>query len=93
MQNVIQFRPRPKPPRPGQAQAEFREAIEVAAQAAMDTAERLIAILDQMDGDPDAEDDGTAEPTLASPEALASQIIWIRGGDRDHEATSPEFSR
>ncbi|KMO39308.1 hypothetical protein VQ02_10225 [Methylobacterium variabile] len=90
MANVITFRPRPKPVAPRDAQAAFREQIEVAAQAALDTADKLIAILNEMDGDPDLEDGADAEPSLGAPEDHASQIVWLRGSDLDLETTTPE---
>ncbi len=52
MSNVVTSAPVPRPTKPQDAQAAFREQIEVAAQAALDTADKLIAILDQMDGNP-----------------------------------------
>jgi hypothetical protein len=85
---ILTFAPRPRPepaPKP-----DMRRQIEDAAQAALDTADRLIAILDQMDGNSDDEDGGDAEPSLGAPEGHASQITWLRGTDRDLEATSPE---
>ena len=54
--------------------------------ACLDTAERLIGILDRMDGNPDDEDGGDAEPSLGAPEGHDSQVIWLRGTDRDLEA-------
>ena len=64
---------------------DMRRQIEDAAQAALDTADRLIALLDQMDGKPDAEDGGDAEPYLGAPEGHASQVTWLRGTTRDLE--------
>lgn len=90
MAEILTFQPRPRPAAPRDAQAAFREQIEVAAQAALDTADKLIAILNEMDGDPDLEDGGDAEPSLGAPEGHASQIVWLRGGDRDLETTTPE---
>ncbi|KMO32900.1 hypothetical protein [Methylobacterium aquaticum] len=90
MAEILTFQPRPRPTTPRDAQAAFREQIEVAAQAALDTADKLIAILNEMDGDPDLEDGGDAEPSLGAPEGHASQIVWLRGGDRDLETTTPE---
>nr|WP_210344611.1 hypothetical protein [Methylobacterium ajmalii] len=72
-------------------QAAFREQIEVAAQAALDTADKLIAILNEMDGDPDLEDGADDEPSLGAPEGHASQVVWLRGSDTDHEITTPEI--
>jgi hypothetical protein len=60
-----------------------RAEIEEAAQAALDTADRLIALLDQMDGNPDDEDD--CEPSLGACEAHESQIVWLGGSDCDLE--------
>ena len=90
MSNVVTFHPRPRPTKPRDAQAAFREQIEVAAQAALDTADKLIAILDQMDGNPDDEDGGDDEPSLGSPEGHVSQLVWLRGGDRDLETIASE---
>lgn len=67
-----------------------RAAIEDAAQAAFDTADRLIALLDRMDGPADDEDGGDAEPSLGAPESHASQIVWLRGSDTDHELNRQE---
>lgn len=48
--------------------------------------ERLLIILDTLDGDPDFEDGADAEPWLAAPENHhASQIGWMRGSDSDRE--------
>ena len=62
-----------------------RAQVERAAQAALDTADRLIAILDRWDGDADLEDGGDDEPSLGAPEDHASQIVWLRGGGADLE--------
>ncbi|MBY0362330.1 MAG: hypothetical protein K2X45_10520 [Phreatobacter sp.] len=67
------------------SEAEFRRQIEEAAQAALDTADRLIALLDRIEGDADREDDGDAEPSLGAPENHASQIVWLRGSSSDTE--------
>ena len=67
-------------------QAAVRGQIEAAAQAALDTVERLIGILDRMDGNPDDEDGADAEPSLGAPEGHASQIVWLRGSAHDFEA-------
>ena len=90
MSNVLTFRPRPKPAAPCDAQAAFREQIEVAAQAALDTADKLIAILNEMDGDPDLEDGADNEPSLGAPEGHASQVVWLRGSDLDLETATRE---
>jgi hypothetical protein len=62
-----------------------RAQVERAAQAALDTADRLIAILDRWDGDPDLEDGSDDEPSLGAPEDQASQIVWLRGAAADLE--------
>lgn len=68
------------------SEAEFRRQIEEAAQAALDTADQLIALLGRIDGDTDQEDSGDAEPSLAAPENHhASQIVWLRGSFSDTE--------
>lgn len=64
----------------------LRAEIEAAAQAALDHADALIAILDRLDGEPDDEDGADAEPSLGAPEGHASQVVWLRGPDRDLEA-------
>jgi hypothetical protein len=65
--------------------AEVRRQIEDAAQAALDTADRLIALLDRLDGDTDREDGADAEPSLGAPEDHASQVVWLRGSSSDTE--------
>lgn len=70
---------------PAPSPAEVRRQIEEAAQAALDIADRLIALLDQIESDPDREDGGDAEPSLGAPESHASQIVWLRGSSSDAE--------
>ena len=94
MSNVHTFTPRrptvaPKP-LPVPSPAEMRRQIEEAAQAALDTADRLIALLDRMDGDEDREDGADAEPSLGAPEGHASQVVWLRGSSTDCEQVLPE---
>ncbi|GEL44723.1 hypothetical protein MEX01_53140 [Methylorubrum extorquens] len=62
--------------------------LEQAAQAALDQADRLIALLDRIDGASDDEDGGDDEPSLGAPEGRASQIVWHRGSASDDELTS-----
>lgn len=92
MPNVITFRPRRPAPLIARSDVldgpALRHELEQAAQAALDQADRLIALLDRMDGETDAEDDGDAEPSLGAPEGHESQIVWLRGSDRDLEASS-----
>lgn len=46
----------------------------------------MIDLLDFLDGDVDLEDDGTAEPSLGSPEvANGAQIQWARGNTDERE--------
>ncbi|GJE59119.1 hypothetical protein [Methylobacterium trifolii] len=96
MADVILFRPRfaapaalvVLPPSP----SDIRGQIEEAVQVALDIADRLIAVLDRMEGDTEREDGGDAEPSLAAPENHHSaQITWLRGNDQDREADAPEM--
>ncbi|MCJ2068528.1 hypothetical protein MKK75_06870 [Methylobacterium sp. J-030] len=95
MSDVLTFTPRPQPvaitlPAP-LAGPELRASLEEAAQIALDAADRIIAVLDSMDGDADLEDGGDAEPSLAAPEnATGSQVTWMRGNDQDHEVEALE---
>lgn len=51
-----------------------------------DAVERLLAMLDALDGDTDLEDGADAEPSLAAPEnPHGSQAGWMRGSDTDCE--------
>lgn len=47
--------------------------------------ERLLVILDTLDGDPDFEDGADAEPSLGAPEGHDNQLVWLRGTDSDRE--------
>ncbi|MCJ2054751.1 hypothetical protein [Methylobacterium sp. J-070] len=95
MGDVLTFTPRPKPvataiPAPLAGPA-LRASLEEAAQIALDAADRIIAVLDRMDGDTDDEDGADDEPSLAAPEnAAGSQITWLRGNDQDRETEAPE---
>ena len=95
MGDVLTFTPRPKPVSPDLgtlAGPALRASLEEAAQTALDAADRIIAVLDRMDGDADHEDGGDAEPSLAAPENVTgSQIVYMRGGDQDREAEAPEI--
>lgn len=95
MSDVLTFTPRPKPTAPELleplAGPEIRASLEAAAQVALDAADRIIAVLDGMDGDADLEGDGDAEPSLAAPENhTSSQVVWMRGSDQDREAETLE---
>uniref|UniRef100_UPI00226B9F86 hypothetical protein n=1 Tax=Methylobacterium sp. GC_Met_2 TaxID=2937376 RepID=UPI00226B9F86 len=94
MGDVLTFTPRPKPAAPvldPLAGGALRASLEEAAQTALDAADRIIAVLDRMDGDADHEAGGDDEPSLAAPEnATGSQVVYMRGGDRDGEADERE---
>jgi hypothetical protein len=94
MGDVLTFTPRPKPAAPealkSLAGAELRASLEEAAQTALDAADRIIAVLDRINGDADHEDSGDDEPSLAAPENQGSQVTWLRGTDQDREAEASE---
>nr|WP_042669421.1 hypothetical protein [Methylobacterium sp. B34] len=95
MGDVLQFTPRPKQAAPEAlpplAGADLRASLEEAAQTALDAADRIIAVLDRMDGDTDREDGGDTEPSLGAPENHhGSQVVYMRGGDQDCEEEGPE---
>ena len=95
MGDVLTFTPRPKPAAPEilepLAGTALRASLEEAAQTALDAADRIIAVLDRMDGDADHEDGGDDEPSLAVPENTAgSQVVYMRGNDQDREEEAPE---
>lgn len=56
--------------------AALRRRVEFAIEQALDAAARLIAFLDDIEGDAEAEDDGIAEPTLAALITGDAQIRW-----------------
>ncbi|GAA0252278.1 hypothetical protein LNAOJCKE_4785 [Methylorubrum aminovorans] len=56
--------------------AALRRRVELAIEQAVDITARLIAFLDDLDGDVEAEDDGIAEPTLAALITGDTQIRW-----------------
>lgn len=62
-----------------------RAEFERLAEPALDVVNRIVALLDQADEDPDLEDGHDAEPSLGAPEGQVSQVGWLRGGDRDLE--------
>lgn len=66
--------------------ADPRARIEGALALALDVVDHLVAALDIIDGDPDFEDGGDAEPSLGAPEGHSSQIVWLRGGGSDRES-------
>lgn len=96
MSNIQTFRPKRSTvehvPRP--SPSVIRAEIEAAALAAMDAADRLIAILDGLDGDENLEDGADAEPSLGAPEQHhGSQVVWLRGSDSDREISQQEVTR
>ncbi|MEE7451555.1 hypothetical protein MRF4_29380 [Methylobacterium radiotolerans] len=95
MGDVLTFTPRPKPAAlealPPLSGADLRASLEEAAQTALDAADRIIAVLDRMDGDADHEDGADAKPSLAGHENHeGSQVVYMRGSDRDLEAETSE---
>ncbi|WP_267427803.1 hypothetical protein [Methylobacterium sp. GC_Met_2] len=95
MGDVLTFTPRPKPATPEAleplAGPALRASLEEAAQTALDAADRIIAVLDSMNGDADDEDGADNEPSLAAPEnASGSQVVYMRGSDWDGEAEAPQ---
>lgn len=82
MSNVITFPGRRHPI----AQLINRDHVERMVDAALEFAERAIAVLDDLDGDADRETGGDEEPSLAAPERpYDPQIVWSRGADDDRE--------
>lgn len=81
MAEILTFKRRTKPAR----MPDTRTRIEGALALALDAVDHLVAALDEIDGDPDLEEGGDAEPSLGAPENHASQVVWLRGGDRDLE--------
>lgn len=66
-----------------------------------ESAERLVAVLDLIDGEPDTEDDGIAEPevddepSLGSTHAIDQSLAWIDGAsghdrEEEHDGREPE---
>ncbi|CAO4184878.1 hypothetical protein EEDFHM_04633 [Methylorubrum populi] len=63
-----------------------RAEFERLAELALDVVDRIILLLDDADGNPDEEDNGDAEPSLAAPTGGRSQRIWAAGSAGDFEA-------
>lgn len=80
MGDVLTFKRRQRPVMP-----DTRTRIEGALALALDAVDHLVAALDEIEGDPDAEDGGDAEPSLGAPEGHTSQVVWLRGTARDLE--------
>ncbi|CAA2138750.1 hypothetical protein [Methylobacterium bullatum] len=81
MTNVVRF----PASRRIQATTIPREEFERLAELALDIVDRIVALLDEADGDPDSEPDVDLEPSLGAPEGHQSQVAWLRGGSRDGE--------
>jgi hypothetical protein len=80
MGDVIRFQTRPKPARAPDTRTRIEGAL------ALDAVDNLVAALDEIDGDPDLEDGGDAEPSLGAPENHhGSQVVWLRGSGSDSE--------
>lgn len=62
--------------RPADPNALLRRRITASLEAALDAVDRLVLLLDDLDGDPDAEDDGSAEPELAALVDEGAQSRW-----------------
>lgn len=62
-----------------------RAEFERLAELALDVVDRIILLLDDTDGNHNAEDGGDAESSLGGPKGHASQVGWLRGGDQDLE--------
>lgn len=81
MTNVIRFPNTGRIPAATIPRAEFERLAELA----LDVVDRIVALLDEADGDPDREDGGDAEPSLGAPEGHVAQVGWLRGGCQDLE--------
>ncbi|MGE8131796.1 hypothetical protein ACQKQD_33180 [Methylobacterium sp. NPDC080182] len=88
MGDVLQFTPRPKlvapealPPLAG---AELRTSLEKAAQTALDAADRIIAVLDRMDGDGTPATAAVVELPQAIPTIAPADIL-----EKSAEAEAP----
>ncbi|GJD40080.1 hypothetical protein [Methylobacterium bullatum] len=88
MSNVVRF----PASRRIQATTIPRAEFERLAELALDIVDRIVALLDEADGDPDRETDTDqepdveGEPSLGAPEGHESQVTWLRGGSRDLES-------
>ena len=75
-----------------------REKFERLAELSLDVVDLIVSILNDVDGDldfeavdPDREDGGDAEPSMGAPENHhTSQVVWLRGSDRDLEIDRQE---
>ena len=81
MTNLVRFPGGRRIPAATIPRAEFERLAELA----LDVVDQIVALLNEADGDPELEDSGDAEPSLAAPIGGPSQRIWAAGGDRDLE--------
>ncbi|ABY30268.1 hypothetical protein [Methylorubrum extorquens] len=81
MTNLVRFPGGRRIPAATIPRAEFERLAELA----LDVVDQIVALLNEADGDPELEDGGDAEPSLGGPKGRASQVGWLRGGDRDLE--------
>ena len=85
MTNVVRF----PASRRIQATTIPREEFERLAELALDIVDRIVALLDEADGDPDRETDvdfepdADGEPSIAASIGGPCQVVWARGDDRD----------
>lgn len=83
MTNLVRFPGGRRIPAATIPRAEFERLAELA----LDVVDQIVALLNEADGDPDLEEGGDAEPSLATPIGGTSQRTWASGGDRDLEGT------
>lgn len=81
MTNLVRFPGGRRIPAATIPRAEFERLAELA----LDVVDQLVALLNEADGDPDQEDGGDAEPSLAAPLGGPSQRVWAAGSDGNRE--------
>ncbi|KQO45472.1 hypothetical protein [Methylobacterium sp. Leaf85] len=87
MTNVVRF----PASRRIQATTIPRQEFERLAELVLDIVDRIVALLDEADGDPDweadadFEPDADGEPSLGAPDRHKCQVGWFRGGSSDLE--------
>lgn len=96
MGNVLTFTPRSSVAAPTEpatmAGAEIRTRLGEALQTALDAADHIIAVLDRMEGEIDAESSADAEPARVAPEGHRdSQVVWLRKNDSGREGEASEI--
>ena len=94
MAEIIRFPSGVRVPATTIPRAEFERLAELALDVveheqtyavAANLVDRIILLLDDTDGNHNAEDGGDAESSLGGPKGHASQVGWLRGGDQDLE--------